>query len=159
MKKIISSALTIILVGCTVLLMTSVSASISDTGAFAADTPSSSGMVLMSGPAALNVALNGSSGNQSNSFITSSSQPWYKARVENISSCKYIVTITKGSPTGVVQKSYEVNAGTQSTIRMDSTGGPGARYVNVTSSGGYPLQGTLSVSIASTEAELKRVMR
>jgi hypothetical protein len=116
-------------------------------------------MVLMSGPAALNVALNGSSGNQSNSFITSSSQPWYKARVENISSCKYIVTITKGSPTGVVQKSYEVNAGTQSTIRMDSTGGPGARYVNVTSSGGYPLQGTLSVSIASTEAELKRVMR
>jgi len=145
------------------LLLTCALATISSTMAFAStdvEAPVSIGtstpiIVPFSSSVPLTATLNSSTGSQSNSFNTSTGEPFYKVWVENTSTHSYTVTVTKDSPSGATQATFTVAAGTQNEVRMNSsTGGVGTRYVNVTSTGGYALQGTVSVRIATTSSEL-----
>ncbi len=105
----------------------------------------------------VNKRLSDSDGNQSVKFNLTDEMPHYKIWIDNTSSSDYNVTVTYKTSTGDVIESFEVPAHNRATKyysgNLDwfrST----KRYVNITSSDGSELSGTVAIRIGSTLDEL-----
>lgn len=113
---------------------------------------------LMASEKVVDKNLTDPDGSQSVKFNLTSDMNYYKVWIDNTSSRKYNVTVTYKTSTGDVIEEFSVGAGKRVTKYYEGKVGwflSKTRYVNITSTDGSALSGTVAVRIASTLGELQ----
>lgn len=116
------------------------------------------GISLMASEKVVDKSLTDPNGSQSVRFDLTSDMTYYKVWIDNTSSRKYNVTVTYKTSTGDVIEEFTVGAGKRVTKYYEGKVGlfsSKTRYVNITSTDGSALSGTVAVRIASTLGELQ----
>lgn len=93
----------------------------------------------------INESIHGSRGSASYRFSTSRSQPHYRVWIDNTTGTSMNVSVGGNS--------FNVPAN-RSISRVYTANSPGERTVNITSSDGRPLSGTIAVRVAQNLSDL-----